>query len=86
MFYCSHYALSKLKKSKVKRIINISSINAHVGFPNNPGYVASKGGVNALTKSLAVDYGKFGIKVNSISLSARKNLLFILKLNNFCFI
>jgi NAD(P)-dependent dehydrogenase (short-subunit alcohol dehydrogenase family) len=68
VFYCSHYALSKLKKSKVKRIINISSINAHVGFPNNPGYVASKGGVNALTKSLAVDYGKFGIKVNSISL------------------
>jgi len=66
-FYCSHYALTKLKKSKIKRIINISSINAHVGFPNNPGYVASKGGVSALTRSLAVDYGKFGIKVNSLS-------------------
>ncbi len=67
-FYCSHYALTKFKKSKIKRIINISSINAHVGFPRNPGYVASKGGVNALTRSLAVDYGKFGIKVNSLSL------------------
>ena len=66
-FYCSHYALTKLKKSRIKRIINISSINAHVGFPNNPGYVASKGGVGALTRSLAVDYGKFGIKVNSLS-------------------
>lgn len=66
-FYCCHYALTKLKKSRIKRIINISSINAHVGFPNNPGYVASKGGVGALTRSLAVDYGKFGIKVNSLS-------------------
>ena len=67
-FYCSNYALPKLKKSKIKKIINISSINAHVALPNNPGYVASKGGINALTKSLAVDYGKYGIKANSISL------------------
>ena len=57
-----------MKKSKVKKIINISSINAHVGFPNNPGYVASKGALNSLTRSLAVDYGKFGFKVNSLSL------------------
>jgi NAD(P)-dependent dehydrogenase (short-subunit alcohol dehydrogenase family) len=67
-FYCCHYALDKLKKSKSPKIINISSINAHVGFPNNPGYVSSKGGVNSLTKSLAVDYGKFNVKVNSLSL------------------
>jgi len=68
VFYCSHYSLNKLKMSKIKKIINISSINAHVGFPNNPGYVSSKGGINALTRSLAVDYGKFGIKANSLSL------------------
>ena len=67
-FYCSHFSLSKLKKSKIKKIINISSINAHVALPNNPGYIASKGGVNALTRSLALDYGKYKIKVNSISL------------------
>ncbi len=67
-FYCSHFALPKLKKSKIKKIINISSINAYVGFPNNPGYVTSKGGLNSLTKSLAVDYGRYGIKVNSLSL------------------
>lgn len=67
-FYCSHFALPKLKKSKIKKIINISSINAHVGFPNNPGYVTSKGALNSLTKSLAVDYGRHGIKVNSLSL------------------
>jgi NAD(P)-dependent dehydrogenase (short-subunit alcohol dehydrogenase family) len=67
-FYCSHFALPKLKKSKIKKIINISSINAHAGFPDNPGYVASKGALNSLTKSLAVDYGRYGIKVNSLSL------------------
>lgn len=67
-FYCCYYALNKLKKSKSPKIINISSINAHAGFPENPGYVSSKGGVNSLTKSLAVDYGKYNIKVNSISL------------------
>lgn len=67
-FYCSHFSLSKLKKSKVKKIINISSINAHVALPDNPGYIASKGGINALTRSLALDYGKYKIKVNSLSL------------------
>ena len=67
-FYCSFFSIPKLKKSKVRKIINISSINAHVALPNNPGYVASKGGINALTRSFAVDYGKYGIKVNSLSL------------------
>ncbi|CAN1593539.1 FabG Dehydrogenases with different specificities (related to short-chain alcohol dehydrogenases) [Candidatus Pelagibacterales bacterium] len=81
-FYCSHYALSKLKKSKVKKIVNISSINAHVGFPNNPGYVSSKGAINALTKSLAVDYGKYGIKVNSLSLGYISEGMSISSYNN----
>ena len=38
-----------------------------MGFPNNPGYVSSKGALLSLTRSLALDYAKFGIKVNSIS-------------------
>ncbi|MDC3063355.1 SDR family oxidoreductase [Alphaproteobacteria bacterium] len=47
-------------------IINISSINAKLGFPDNPGYVASKGGVEALTRSLAIDLAKKNIRVNCI--------------------
>jgi len=47
-------------------IINITSIGAELGFPNNPAYVASKGGLKQLTKALAVDLGKFGIRVNNI--------------------
>ena len=34
-----------MKKQKIGSIINITSINAELGFPNNPAYVASKGGL-----------------------------------------
>ena len=64
MFYCSTLAINKLNKSKDPKIINISSINAYQAFPNNPGYVASKGAVLSLTRSLALDYSKYRIKVN----------------------
>lgn len=66
-FYLSSLLLDKLKKSKRPSIINISSINSHIAFPGNPGYVSSKGGLNALTRSLALDYSKYKIRVNSIS-------------------
>ena len=53
-------------KKKNGSIINFTSINAELGFPNNPAYVASKGGLKMLTKSLAKDWGRFGIRVNNI--------------------
>ena len=54
------FFINFLKKliNKNASIINISSINAKLGFPLNPGYVASKGGVEALTRSLAIDLAK----------------------------
>lgn len=48
-------------------IVNIASIGGHQGFPNNPAYAASKAGVLGLSSALAVDFGKYGIRVNSIS-------------------
>ncbi len=48
-------------------VINITSIGGTLGFPNNPAYVASKGGLKMLTKALAVDYGKDGIRFNNIA-------------------
>jgi len=48
-------------------IINFSSINANLGFPGNPGYVAAKSGISGLTRALSVDLAQRGIRVNSIS-------------------
>lgn len=55
-----------VKKKTRGKIINFSSIGGQQGFPENPSYCSSKGGIQQLTKSLAVDYGRFGIRVNNI--------------------
>lgn len=47
-------------------IINVTSINAELAFPGNPAYVSSKHGLSGLTKAMALDYGKDGIRVNAI--------------------
>jgi len=53
-------------KSNGGSIINITSLNSELAFPNNPAYVASKGGLKQLTKSFALDYGKYNIRVNNV--------------------
>tara|TARA_B100000029_G_scaffold500258_1_gene571722 strand:- start:2515 stop:3279 length:765 start_codon:yes stop_codon:yes gene_type:complete len=65
-FTCSQQVLQHMKKRKSGSIINITSINAELGFPRNPSYVASKGGLKMLGKALAKDWGKFGIRVNNL--------------------
>ena len=47
-------------------IVNVTSINAELGFPDNPAYVAFKGGLRQLTKAMALDLGRHGIRVNAI--------------------
>lgn len=47
-------------------IINVTSIGAEQGFENNPSYAATKGGLKTLTKSLAAEWGKYGIRVNNL--------------------
>jgi NAD(P)-dependent dehydrogenase (short-subunit alcohol dehydrogenase family) len=49
------------------RIINLSAIGAQIGAPNMVHYTATKGGVIAMTRSLAVELGPKGITVNSVS-------------------
>lgn len=46
-------------------IINVTSLNAHLGFPGNPAYVASKAGLLGLTRALAVDLAP-RIRVNAV--------------------
>ncbi len=64
VFLCSREAIKVMKPGS--SIINISSIAAMVGFPQAAAYCAAKGGVRALTKELAVEVAKQGVRVNSI--------------------
>lgn len=64
VFLCSREALKHMKRGG--SIINISSIAGISGFPESAAYCAAKGGVRALTKSLASEFGKKGIRVNSV--------------------
>ena len=65
------YELSKvfaplMIKQKSGVIINITSLNSELAFPDNPAYVAFKGALKQLSKSLAFDLGKHGIRVNNV--------------------
>jgi 3-oxoacyl-[acyl-carrier protein] reductase len=66
-FLISKYIVELMKKRGGK-IINISSIASIAALPNNPGYNSSKAAINLLTKSFALDYGKYNINVNSLVL------------------
>jgi len=65
--YCAYTVAEMMKRGKVRgSIINIASINASRGFEGNPGYVESKSAIPGLTRALVVDYGKYGIRANTI--------------------
>ena len=63
-FFLISHLTSLMKKGG--SIINVTSLGSVLGFPDNPSYVSSKGGLKMLTKSLAVDLGKKGIRVNNL--------------------
>tara|TARA_B100000408_G_C10287547_1_gene218801 strand:- start:446 stop:1225 length:780 start_codon:yes stop_codon:yes gene_type:complete len=65
-FFLSQECAKIMKKKKSGVIINITSINAEFAFPDNPSYQVTKAGLKQLTKSLALDLAKFGIRVNSV--------------------
>lgn len=64
-FLCSKYALPYLKKTSGV-IVNIASCNGLVAEPGCVAYCASKGGVVLLTKAMALDHAKEGIRVNCV--------------------
>ena len=66
-FICVQAVVPDMLEAGWGRIVTISSQSAQSGAPNMAHYSASKGGVIALTKSLAVDLARQGITVNSIS-------------------
>ncbi|NQZ79032.1 MAG: SDR family oxidoreductase, partial [Ekhidna sp.] len=66
MFHACREALPLLKKSKGGSIINLASNAAYYGFPFRSAYAASKWAVLGLTKTLAMEVGKYNIRVNAI--------------------
>lgn len=67
-FLLTQLVSKNMIKHKVKgSILNITSIGAELAFPDNPAYQASKGGLKHLSKALAYDLSKYGIRVNSLA-------------------
>ena len=65
VFLCSKYA-AQVMKDKGGSIINISSNHARATIPHAEIYAASKGGINAMTRAMALSLGPYGIRVNAI--------------------
>ena len=66
-FLMSKFAIKKMLKNKKGKIINITSVVGHTGNLGQANYTASKAGIVAMSKSLAIEYAKKNINVNCIS-------------------
>ena len=66
-FLLSKNAIKKMLKNKKGKIINITSVVGHTGNIGQANYTASKAGVVAMSKSLALEYGKKNININCVS-------------------
>ena len=66
-FLTSKYSIKKMLKNKSGKIINITSVVGHTGNVGQANYAASKAGIVAMSKSLAIEYAKKNINVNCIS-------------------
>ena len=66
-FLLSKFAIKKMLKNKSGKIINITSVVGHTGNLGQTNYTASKAGIVAMSKSLAIEYAKKNININCIS-------------------
>ncbi len=66
-FLLSKFAIKKMLKNKSGKIVNITSVVGHTGNLGQVNYTASKAGIVAMSKSLALEYAKKNINVNCIS-------------------
>ncbi|MCF0074148.1 SDR family oxidoreductase [Dyadobacter sp. CY261] len=65
VFWTTKYGIEFLKQTR-GCILNTSSLVGEIGQGNHAAYVGTKGGMNALTKAMALDYAPFGVRVNAV--------------------
>ena len=66
-FLLSKFSIKKMLKNKSGKVINITSVVGHTGNIGQSNYTASKAGIIAMSKSLAIEYAKKNININCIS-------------------
>jgi NAD(P)-dependent dehydrogenase (short-subunit alcohol dehydrogenase family) len=66
-FLCCKYGLPELMKAGGGSVINMTSMAALVAIPKRDCYTAAKGGVSAMTRSMAAHYARYGIRINAIA-------------------
>lgn len=64
---CCRYGIPEIVKSGGGSVINVTSFVAVIGWPSRDAYTAAKGGISALTRSLAVEFGKDKVRVNALA-------------------
>jgi 2-keto-3-deoxy-L-fuconate dehydrogenase len=65
-FLCCEHAIPSMVERGGGAIVNIASVAGMIGLPNRVAYSASKGAVIALTRALAIDHVRQGIRVNAV--------------------
>jgi 3-oxoacyl-[acyl-carrier protein] reductase len=66
-FLCTKTILKPMIKARKGSVVNVTSVIAHMGNPGQCNYAASKAGVEAMTRSLAKEVGRRGIRLNSVA-------------------
>ena len=67
IFACARHAIPRMIEGGGGSIVNIGSVAATVGFATDAAYCASKGAVHALTRQMALDYAREGVRVNCVA-------------------
>jgi NAD(P)-dependent dehydrogenase (short-subunit alcohol dehydrogenase family) len=66
MFFAFKHAFPQLRKNRRSYVVNLGSISSFVGQSGTPVYTASKGAVLQLSRSIALDYARYGIRCNCV--------------------